>query len=64
MSLAMTDSWETVAQTAKRLGITRQGLHWRMNKGQVPEEFVEEVTVGGRTVILISPEYGEEKVSE
>ncbi len=53
--------WMALPEAAEELGLTRQGLHYRVNTGQIARKFVRAVSTGSRELVLISIRYIDEQ---
>ncbi len=57
------EGWVTLPEAADQMGISRAGLWYRVNHGQIPSEHVRSLRQGGRSLILISHGYVTGQVS-
>jgi len=51
------EGWTALPEAAERLGLSRQGMHFRVNQGLVPKRQVRQVRTGSSKVILIADKY-------
>ncbi len=58
------DGWTALPEAAAALGMTRQGLHFRVNQGLIPSKYLREVRTGSRRLVLISNKYIESQKQE
>lgn len=49
--------WVPLTEAAEELGISRQGLHHRVNTGSIPAKWLRRISQGSRSTVLISTEY-------
>lgn len=56
--------WTALPEAAVELGLTRQGMHYRVNTGQIARKFVRAVTTGTRELVLISNRYIDQQKEE
>lgn len=57
MKIRRLKGWTALPEAAERLGLTKQGLHFRVNQGLIASKFVREVRTGSRSLVLISDSY-------
>lgn len=63
MNVRELKGWTALPEAATAMGITRQGLHFRVNQGLVPSKFVREVRTGSSRLVLISDKYIEQEAA-
>lgn len=51
------DGWTALPEAADKIGMSRQGLHFRVNQGLVPEKYVRAIKTGKRQLVLIGDAY-------
>lgn len=51
------EGWVSASDAAEALGLTRQGLIWRIKEGTIPADAVRVIGTGGKNQYLISEEY-------
>lgn len=51
------EDWVALPSAAEQMGMTRQGLHFRVNQGLVPGDSVRKVAIGSKIVVLIHQRY-------
>ena len=54
------EGWVALSEAAERMGLSKQGLHFRLNQGLIPAEHVRWVPTGSRKVMLVREAYIEE----
>lgn len=63
MSVQELEGWTALPEAAQQMGLSKQGLHFRVNQGHVPEDSVRVVRTGKRAMVLIANDWIEmEKV--
>lgn len=51
------ERWTALPEAAEKLGLAKQGLHFRVNQGLVPARDVRYVRMGQHRLLLISDRY-------
>lgn len=51
------EGWTALPEAADQMGMTRQGLHFRVNQGLIPTAYVRKISQGTRSLRLISNTY-------
>lgn len=55
----------TLTDAADAMGMTRQGLHYKINQGMISAAFIRKVVMGTkREILLISSAYVQEQVAK
>ncbi len=57
MEVKELERWTALPEAAQKLGLAKQGLHFRVNQGLVPAKDVRFVKMGQRRLVLISERY-------
>jgi hypothetical protein len=51
------EGWVSASDAAETLGLTRQGMNYRIKEGTIPSDAVRVIGTGGKNQYLISEEY-------
>lgn len=51
------EGWTALSEAANQMGMTRQGVHFRVNQGLIPMAYVRKISQGTRALLIISNTY-------